>query len=79
MRGDFDNITAAKNASRALIIHSRDDEIMPYFRAEHLFATLPQEDKRLVTLFGLTHNDTFTDTKTQDAIREFLSERRANN
>ncbi len=73
MRGDFDNVSAARHASRVLIVHSRDDELMPYFRAEHLFTTLPQEDKRLVTLFGLTHNNTFADVQTQDAIREFLS------
>jgi uncharacterized protein len=74
LRGDFDNVRTAKEASRVLVVHSRDDEIMPYFRAEHLFQTLPQEDKRFVTLFGLTHNDTFTDPATQDAIYEFLSE-----
>jgi uncharacterized protein len=42
-----------------LIVHSRDDEIVPFAHAERLFAAAP-EPRQLLVIEGAGHNDTFT-------------------
>jgi fermentation-respiration switch protein FrsA (DUF1100 family) len=41
-----------------LIVHSRDDEIVPFAHAERLFAAAP-EPRQLLVIEGAGHNDTF--------------------
>lgn len=41
-----------------LILHSRDDEVVPYAQGQALFAAAP-EPKRFYTIVGAGHNDTY--------------------
>ncbi|MBI4505613.1 MAG: alpha/beta hydrolase [Chloroflexi bacterium] len=45
-------------AAPLLVIHSRDDEVIPYQQGQALFAAA-REPKRLYTLTGARHNDTY--------------------
>ncbi len=56
-----------------LVIHSRDDEIIPYHHGEQIYATA-NEPRTLLTLRG-SHNDAFLrDERTYiDGIRTFLT------
>lgn len=57
MRTRFDNLARIGSVEAPVrIIHSRDDEIVPYEMAERLFAAA-REPKTLVTLEGAGHND----------------------
>lgn len=60
-----------------LVLHSPDDEIVPFAMAEALFEAAP-EPKRLVRLRG-GHNDAFLRAATtyRDALRDFLRMLRA--
>lgn len=71
----FDYATAdhlARLAAPVLIIHSRDDEIVPFDHARRLYA-LAEEPKRLLELRG-GHNDGFlvSDAEYWAGLREFL-------
>lgn len=42
---------------KLLIIHSKNDEIIPYSDSEKLFAASPSKQKQMLTLEGVGHND----------------------
>ncbi len=42
---------------RLLIIHSKEDEVIPYSDSETLFAAAVSTDKKMLTLTGVGHND----------------------
>jgi fermentation-respiration switch protein FrsA (DUF1100 family) len=56
-----------------LVVHSQDDEIIPFHHGEAVFAAAP-EPKSLLVLRG-THNDAFIrDERTYlEGLREFLA------
>ena len=55
-----------------LIIHSRDDEVMPFRHGETLFATA-RGPKQLLVIRG-SHNRGFLDSQYEPSIHAFLSE-----
>jgi len=58
----------------ALIIHSRDDEIMPFIHGQRLFETAP-EPKKFLELTG-THNEGFiiSGTRYEEGLNTFIHE-----
>ncbi|MHC4506114.1 MAG: alpha/beta hydrolase, partial [Planctomycetota bacterium] len=71
---DFDNATTvAKVAVPKLIVHSREDELVPYWMAERLHAAAA-EPKRLVTFETGSHTGLVTGQggKVLEVYREFI-------
>jgi hypothetical protein len=57
LKRDLPTIETIKNyKGRLLIIHSKNDKIIPYSDSEKLFAACPSEQKKLLTLKGVGHN-----------------------
>ena len=73
----YDNLSKISKVGRpVLVMHSRDDEVIPYEMGRALFAAAA-EPKRFLELKG-THNDGYADTGPAypGAIRDFLAYQR---
>ena len=71
----FDNETKIRTiAAPKLLIHSRDDEMLPYPMAERLHEVAP-EPKRFLSYDGAGHNDLISrrGTELRDGIRAWLA------
>lgn len=69
----FDSISKIKNIdSPKLIIHSRDDEIVPYSMGEKLYAAA-KPPKKFLKIRG-AHNTAFLDSEKEytEGIRSFI-------
>lgn len=69
-----DTISRLKNVKvPVIIVHSRDDELIPFKSAERLFQSIPHQGKKLVEITG-THSNPMIDAKILDRIMRHLSD-----
>ncbi len=54
-----------------LIVHSRDDELIPFSHGQQLFE-IAREPKKLIELSG-SHNEGFMDSRYQEELDTFIS------
>jgi len=77
MKQLFDNsdtLNRIKNIKvPAIIIHSKDDELIPYKSAIRLYDSIPHTGKLLVSISG-THGDPSIDSKTLKRLMIYLAE-----
>jgi len=58
LKRDLPTMDLIKNyQGRLLIIHSKEDEVIPFTDSEALFAAAVSTDKKMLTLSGVGHND----------------------
>lgn len=72
LKRDLDNITNASKAKRVLIIHGRNDKVIPVERGRALYDELPTDTKTFIEVPLAAHDDVLGSPDAWSAVREFL-------
>lgn len=61
-------------AAKLLVIHGREDEVIPFALGEEVFKKAPFRDKKSLFIDGAGHNDLFDHRSVFDGLAAFLAE-----
>ncbi len=72
LRDKFNNLPGAQAAQSVLIIHGKEDQLIPPHHAQKLFEKIKKAHKEILLVENFHHNDIFQSPQTHSKLREFL-------